>query len=130
MRTVTASRADGRCDQRTFIPQEYTLTPGQRRRPEPLYAWYGMSVTCGVGVVLGTAAEALGKAREVLEGKTSKATMRSVTEESFILAGVARAAAVSGAGTGDECDEIGDLMAAPNLVTGQRRSDGVLVASR
>lgn len=92
-----------------FIPQEYTLTPGQRRRPEPLYAWYGMSVACGVGVVLGTAAEALDRAREVLEGKTSKATMRPVTEKSFILASVARAAAMIGAARSYVFDTLGDI---------------------
>jgi len=41
-----------------FVPESYTFIPGQRRRPEPLYAWYGMSVACGVGVALGVAAEA------------------------------------------------------------------------
>jgi indole-3-acetate monooxygenase len=93
----------------TFIPEDYTLIPGQRRRPEPLYAWYGMSVACGVGVVLGTAAEALVKAREVLAGKTSKATMRPVTEEPFILSGVARAAAMIGAARSYVFDTLGDI---------------------
>jgi indole-3-acetate monooxygenase len=93
----------------TFVPEEYTFIPGECRRSEPLYAWYGMSVACGVGVVLGTAAEALVKAREVLAGKTSKATMRPVTEEPFILSGVARAAAMIGAARSYVFDTLGDI---------------------
>ena len=41
------------------MPEDHTFVPGQRRRPEPLYAWFGLSAACGVGVPLGTAAEAL-----------------------------------------------------------------------
>jgi alkylation response protein AidB-like acyl-CoA dehydrogenase len=62
-----------------FVPEDYTFIPGQRRRAEPLYAWYGMSVACGVGVALGVAAEALVNAREALDRKTSRATMRAAT---------------------------------------------------
>ena len=54
-------------------------------------------------------AEALDRAREVLEGKTSKATMRPVTEEPFILASVARAAAMVGAARSYVFDTLGDI---------------------
>ena len=57
-----------------FVPEEYTLHPGQRQRSEPLYSWYGLSVCSGVGVPLGVAAEAFDTARALLEAKTSKAS--------------------------------------------------------
>jgi indole-3-acetate monooxygenase len=33
-----------------FVPEEHTFVPGQRRRPEPVCAWYGLSAAYGVGV--------------------------------------------------------------------------------
>lgn len=94
----------------TFVPEEYTFIPGERRRPEPLYAWYGMSVACGVGVALGTAAEALVNAREALQAKTSKATMRAATEEPAVRAGLAQAAAMIGSSRSYVYDTLGDIM--------------------
>jgi indole-3-acetate monooxygenase len=94
-----------------FVPQEYTWIPGQRRRPEPLYAWYGMSVACGVGVSLGTAAEALVTAREALEGKTSRATMRPAAEDPLVWTGLARAAAMIGASRSYVFDTLGEISA-------------------
>lgn len=94
-----------------FVPEEYTWVPGQHHRPEPLYAWYGLSVACGVGVALGVAAEALDAAREALAGKTSKATMRAVTEEPAVLAGFSKAATAIGAARSYVFDTLGDITA-------------------
>jgi alkylation response protein AidB-like acyl-CoA dehydrogenase len=94
-----------------FVPENYTFIPGQRRRPEPLYAWYGMSVACGVGVALGVAAEALVNAREALDRKTSRATMRAATEEPAVLASLARAASMIGASRSYAFDTLGELSA-------------------
>ena len=102
----------------TFVPEEYTFIPGERRRPEPLYAWYGMSVACGVGVALGTAAEALVNAREALQAKTSKATMRAATEEPAVRAGLAQAAAMIGSSRSYVYDTLGDIMATVRSRTG------------
>jgi alkylation response protein AidB-like acyl-CoA dehydrogenase len=95
----------------TFVPHEYTWVPGEHRRTEPLYAWSGMSVACGVGVSLGVGAEALVNAREALEGKVSKATMRSVTEEPAVRAGLARAAAMIGSSRSYVFDTLSDISA-------------------
>jgi indole-3-acetate monooxygenase len=95
----------------TFVPEEYTWIPGQHRRPESLYAWYGLSVACGVGVALGVAAEALNTARAVLADKTSKATMRPVTEEAAVLASFSKAATMIGASRSYVFDTLGDISA-------------------
>jgi alkylation response protein AidB-like acyl-CoA dehydrogenase len=95
----------------TFVPEEFTWIPGQHRRPEPLYAWYGLSVACGVGVPLGVAAEALDTARDALAGKTSKATMRPVSEEAAVLASYSRAATMVGASRSYVFDTLGDISA-------------------
>src|SRR5689334_22623226 len=95
----------------TFVPEHYTWIPGQQRRPEPLYAWYGLSVACGVGVALGAAAEAIDNAREVLADKTSKATMRPVTEEPAVRASFSKAATMVGASRSYVFDTLGDISA-------------------
>lgn len=94
-----------------FVPEEYTFVPGQRRRPEPLYAWYGLSAACGVGVPLGTAAEALDAARKALEAKTSKALLRPATQEPTVRAGLARAAAMIGSSRSYVFDTLGEMFA-------------------
>jgi indole-3-acetate monooxygenase len=94
-----------------FVPEEYTWIPGQHRRPEALYSWYGLSVACGVGVALGVAAEALDAAREMLVTKTSKATMRPVAEDPAVLASFARAATMIGASRSYVFDTLGDISA-------------------
>jgi len=103
-----------------FVPESYTFIPGQRRRPEPLYAWYGMSVACGVGVALGVAAEAFVNAREALDHKTSRATMRAATEEPAALAGLARAASMIGASRSFVFGTLGELSA--TIAAGQELS--------
>ena len=95
----------------TFVPAEYTWAPGQHRRPEALYSWYGLSVACGVGVALGVAAEALGIARERLAEKSSKATMRPVTDEPAVLASFSKAATMVGASRSYVFDTLGDITA-------------------
>lgn len=103
-----------------YVPEEYTFIPGQRRRPEPLYAWYGLLPACGIGVALGTAAEALDNAREMLESRTSKVTGRPAKEDPVILAGLARAAAMIGASRSYTFDTLGDVFA--TLQAGQELS--------
>lgn len=94
-----------------YVPEEYTFLPGQHRRPEPLYAWYGLLPACGVGVALGVAAEALDNARETLQTKVSKVTNLPAREDPVVLAGVARAAAMIGASRSYVFDTLADLFA-------------------
>jgi alkylation response protein AidB-like acyl-CoA dehydrogenase len=94
-----------------FVPEEYTLHPGQRQRSEPLYSWYGLSVCSGVGVPLGVAAEAFDTARALLEAKTSEALMSPATEEPTVRAGLARAGAMIGSARSYVYETLGDLFA-------------------
>lgn len=94
-----------------YVPNEYTFLPGQRRRPEPLYAWYGLLPACGVGVALGVAAEALDNAREMLEARTSKVTNLRAKEDPVVLASLGRAAAMIGASRSYVFDTLGDVFA-------------------
>lgn len=94
-----------------YVPEDYTFRPGDRRRPEPLYAWYGLLPACGVGVALGVAAEALDNAREMLQNKTSKVTGLSGKEDPVVLAGLGRAAAMIGASRSYVYDALGRVFA-------------------
>jgi alkylation response protein AidB-like acyl-CoA dehydrogenase len=79
-----------------FVPDEYTWVPGRYKRPEPLYSWFGLAPSAGVGVALGVAAEAFDVARSSLQEKYSKVLMGSVTGEPNVRAALARAAALIG----------------------------------
>lgn len=94
-----------------FVPEEYTWTPGQYKRPEPLYSWFGLAPSPGVGVPLGVAAEALDVARAALEAKSSKVLMGPVTHEPSVRAALARAAALIGSTRGYVYDTLGALFA-------------------
>lgn len=94
-----------------FIPEEYTWTPGQHHRPEPLYSWFGLSSATGVGVALGVAIEALDAARAALEGKISRALMGPVTEDASVRAALSRAAALIGSTRSYVYDTLGALFA-------------------
>ncbi|OBJ54746.1 hypothetical protein A9W95_01420 [Mycobacterium sp. 1423905.2] len=94
-----------------YVPEGYTFRPGHRRRPEPLYAWYGLLPACGVGVALGVAAEALDNAREMLQNKISKVTGLPGKEDPVVLAGLGRAAAMIGASRSYVYDALGRVFA-------------------
>jgi alkylation response protein AidB-like acyl-CoA dehydrogenase len=94
-----------------FVPEEYTWIPGQYKRPEPLYSWFGLAPSPGVGVALGVAAEALAVARMSLEAKISKVLMGSVTGEASVRAALARAAAMIGSTRSYAYDTLGGLFA-------------------
>jgi alkylation response protein AidB-like acyl-CoA dehydrogenase len=94
-----------------FVAEEYTWIPGQYQRPEPLYSWFGLSVTSAVGVALGTAAEAFDVARAALETKTSNMVATSARLEPSIRAGLARGAAMIGSARSYAYDTLGDLSA-------------------
>lgn len=103
-----------------FVPEEYTFTPGQYKRPEPLYSWFGLAPSAGVGVPLGVAAEALDVARRSLEVKVSKVSMRSVAGEPSVRSALARAAALIGSTRSYVYDTLGALLA--TLAAGDRPS--------
>lgn len=92
-----------------FVPEEYTWTPGQYKRDEPLYSWFGLAPSPGVGVALGAAAEALDVARAALEAKFSRVLMGSVTGEPSVRAALARAAALIGSARSYVYDTLGGL---------------------
>jgi alkylation response protein AidB-like acyl-CoA dehydrogenase len=94
-----------------FVAEDYTWIPGQRQRPEPLYSWFGLSVTSAVGVALGTAAEAFDVARAALETKTSNMVASSARLEPSIRAGLARGAAMTGSARSYAYDTLGELFA-------------------
>lgn len=94
-----------------FVPEDFTLIPGQTHRSEPLYNWYGLSVASGIGVVLGTAQQAFDTALEMLETKTSKATLSRATEESTVRSGLARAGAMIGSSRSYVYDTLAELFA-------------------
>jgi len=103
-----------------YVPAEYTFLPGQLRRPEPLYAWYGLLSACGVGVALGAAAEALDTARAMLETRTSKVTNLPAKQDPSVLVGFGQAAALIGASRSYVFDTLGDVFA--TLQAGQELS--------
>jgi alkylation response protein AidB-like acyl-CoA dehydrogenase len=92
-----------------FVPEEYTWIPGESKRTEPLYSWFGLSPAAGVGVAMGVAAEALDVARTMLEAKVSKALMGPVTAEPTVRAAVAKAAALIGSTRSYVYDTLGAL---------------------
>jgi alkylation response protein AidB-like acyl-CoA dehydrogenase len=94
-----------------FVPDEYTWIPGQYKRPEALYSWFGLAPSPGVGVALGTAGAALEVARTSLEGKYSQVLMGSATAEPGVRAALARAAALIGSTRGYVYDTLGGFFA-------------------
>lgn len=94
-----------------FVPDEYTWIPGQYKRQEALYSWFGLAPSPGVGVALGVAAEALAVARAALEAKFSKVLMGSVTGEPSVRVALARAAALIGSTRIYVYDTLGGLFA-------------------
>jgi indole-3-acetate monooxygenase len=94
-----------------FVPDEYTWVPGQYQRSEPLYSWFGLAPSAGVGVALGVAAEALDVARTVLQEKHSKVLLGSVTTEPSVRAALARAAALIGSTRSYVYDTLGGFFA-------------------
>jgi hypothetical protein len=93
-----------------FVPENCTFIPGQRRRPEPLYAWYGMSV-------------ARYRCRAGRHGRSTRECARSIgpqdqqgnhapaTDEPAVLDPLARAASMIGASRSFVFDTLGDLSA-------------------
>ncbi|OBG23179.1 acyl-CoA dehydrogenase family protein [Mycobacterium sp. 852002-51057_SCH5723018] len=94
-----------------FVPEEYTWIPGQYKRSEALYSWFGLAPSAGVGVALGAAAEALVVARASLETKYSNVLRGSVTAEPNVRAALARAAALIGSTRSYVYDTLGGLFA-------------------
>ncbi|HEV7360053.1 MAG TPA: acyl-CoA dehydrogenase family protein [Mycobacterium sp.] len=94
-----------------FVPDEYTWVPGRYKRPEPLYSWFGLAPSAGVGVALGVAAEAFDVARSSLQEKYSKVLMGSVTGEPNVRAALARAAALIGSTRSYVYDTLGGFFA-------------------
>lgn len=94
-----------------FVPEGYTFVPGRRERTEPLYSWFGLSVTSAVGVALGAAAEAFDVARAALETKRSNMLMTSATGEPTVRAGLARGAAMIGSARSYVYETLGELFA-------------------
>jgi alkylation response protein AidB-like acyl-CoA dehydrogenase len=94
-----------------FVPAEYTWVPGHYKRPEPLYSWFGLAPSAGVGVALGVAAEAFDVARSSLQEKYSKVLMGSVTGEPNVRAALARAAALIGSTRSYVYDTLGGFFA-------------------
>lgn len=94
-----------------FVPEEYVWIPGKYKRPEPLYSWFGLAPSAGVGVALGVAADALAVARISLEEKRSKVLMGSVTAEPSVRAKLARAAALIGSTRSYVYDPLGGFFA-------------------
>jgi alkylation response protein AidB-like acyl-CoA dehydrogenase len=94
-----------------FVPDEYTWVPGRYKRPEPLYSWFGLAPSAGVGVALGVAAEAFDVARSSLQEKYSKVLMGSVTGEPNVRAALARAAALIGSTRSYVYDTLGGFAA-------------------
>lgn len=94
-----------------FIPEDFTLIPGQTNRPEPLYNWYGLSVASGIGVILGTAEQAFDTALEMLKAKTSKALLSRATEDASVRIGLARAGAMIGSARSYVYDALSELFA-------------------
>jgi alkylation response protein AidB-like acyl-CoA dehydrogenase len=94
-----------------FVADEYTWIPGQYKRPEPLYSWFGLAPSPGVGVALGVAAEALDVARSSLGEKYSKVLMGSVTAEPNVRTALARAAALIGSARSYVYDTLGGFFA-------------------
>jgi indole-3-acetate monooxygenase len=94
-----------------FVPDEYTWVPGHYKRPEPLYSWFGLAPSAGVGVALGVAAEAFDVARSSLQEKYSKVLMGSVTGEPNVRAALARAAALIGSTRSYVYDTLGGFAA-------------------
>ncbi|WP_201359257.1 acyl-CoA dehydrogenase family protein [Mycobacterium paraintracellulare] len=94
-----------------FVPEDYTFTPGLYKRAEPLYSWFGLAPSAGVGVPLGVAAEALDVARRSLEVKVSNVSMRSVSGEPSVRSALARATVLIGSTRSYVYDTLGALIA-------------------
>ena len=94
-----------------FVPAENTWVPGQRYRPETLYAWRGMFVAKLLGVPLGVALEACDRATSILSAKVLMPEMIPAKDDARVRVGIARARAMVGSVRSYVYDTVGTFWA-------------------
>jgi alkylation response protein AidB-like acyl-CoA dehydrogenase len=90
-----------------FVPAGHTFGFDRPRRDRTLYRWPGLFIANLVAVPLGSAADALESAMEILAGKVSMPDMILARDEPRVRAGVARAQAMVGSARSYAYDTLG-----------------------
>jgi alkylation response protein AidB-like acyl-CoA dehydrogenase len=92
-----------------LVPAGHTFGLDRSRRPETLYRWPGLFIANLVAVPLGTAADAVEVAMEVLAGKISMPELIPARDQPQVRAAVARARAMVGSARSYVYDTFGAL---------------------
>jgi alkylation response protein AidB-like acyl-CoA dehydrogenase len=92
-----------------FVPGGHTFDFDQPRRDGALYRWPSLFVANVVAVPLGSAADALESAMEILAGKVSMPDMIPARDEPRVHAAIARAQAMIGSARSYAYDTVGSF---------------------